>query len=147
VDGASQEHHHTITGFVFLINSGIVSWSSKKQELVTLSTTEVEYVASSHASHEASWLCRLIGELYCPLKEPIPLYCNNQSAIALAQNDNYHAHTKHIDIQYHFIHYIIEQGHIDLIYCPTDEMIADILTKALPSIKAKHFASMLRLSF
>jgi hypothetical protein len=61
--------------------------------------------------------------------------------------DNYHARTKHINIQYHFIHYIIEQGHIHLIYCPTDEMTADILTKALPSIKAKHFTSALRLSF
>jgi hypothetical protein len=97
-DGASQEHHHVITGFAFLVDGGAVSWSSKKQELVILSTTEVEYVASSHTSCEAMWLRKLIGELFCPLKKPIPLYCNNQSAIALAQNDNYHAHTKHTDI-------------------------------------------------
>jgi hypothetical protein len=146
-DGASQEHCHAITGFVFLVDGGAVSWSSKKQELVMLSATEVEYVASSHASREAVWLRKLIEELFRPLKKPIPLYCDNQSTIALAQNDNYHACTKHIDIQYHFIRYVIEQGHIHLIYCPTDRMTADILTKALPSIKAKHFASVLGLSF
>ena len=147
VDGASQEHRHAITGYAFLIDGGAVSWSSKKQELVTLSTTEAEYVASSQASREALWLRRLIGEVFRPLKEPTPLYCDNQSAIALAQNDNYHARTKHIDIRYHFIRYVIEQGHIKLIYCPTDDMTADTLTKALPSIKAKHFASALGLSF
>jgi hypothetical protein len=146
-DGVSQEHWHAITGFAFLVDDSAVSWSSKKQELVTLSMTEAEYVTSSHASREAVWLRKLIGELFRPLKKPIPLYCNTQSAIALAQNDNYHARTKHIDIRYHFIRYVIEQGHIHLIYCPTDEMTADILTKALPSIKAKHFASMLGLSF
>jgi len=146
-DGTSQEHQHAITGFAFLIDGGAVSWSSKKQELVTLSTTEAEYVASSHASREALWLRRLIGEVFRPLQQPTPLYCDNQSAIALAQNDNYHARTKHIDIRYHFIRYVIEEGHIKLIYCPTDEMTADTLTKALPSIKAKHFASALGLSF
>ena len=146
-DGTSQEHQHAITGFAFLIDGGAVSWSSKKQELVTLSTTEAEYVASSHASREALWLRRLIGEVFRPLQQPTPLYCDNQSAIALAQNDNYHARTKHIDIRYHFIRYVIEEGHIKLIYCPTDEMTADTLTKALHSIKAKHFASALGLSF
>jgi hypothetical protein len=97
-DGASQEHQHAITGYAFLIDGGAVSWSSKKQELVTLSTTEAEYVASSQASREAVWLCRLIGKTFHPLKQPTPLYCDNQSAIALTQNDNYHARTKHIDI-------------------------------------------------
>jgi hypothetical protein len=81
-NGASQEHCHVITGFTFLVDGGAVSWSSKKQELVTLSTTEAGYVTSSHVSCETMWLCKLIGELFCPLKKPIPLYCDNQSAIA-----------------------------------------------------------------
>jgi hypothetical protein len=128
-DGTSQEHRHMITGYAFLIDGGTVSWSSKKQELVTLSTTEAEYIASSHTSCEVLWLCCLISEIFHPLKLPTPLYCDNQSAITLTQNDNYHVRTKHIDIQYHFIHYVIEEGHIKLIYCPTDEIItANILT-------------------
>jgi hypothetical protein len=97
-DDMSQEHQHGITGYVFMIDGGTVSWSSKKQELVTLSTTEVEYVTSSHASCEALWLCCLIGEIFCILKLSTPLYCDNQSAIAPAQNDNYHMCTKHINI-------------------------------------------------
>jgi hypothetical protein len=71
---------------------------------------------------------------------PTTLFSDNQSAIALAKDHQYHAHTKHIDIRYHFIRWIIDQGVLRLVYCPTDDMIADALTKALPSTKVKHFA-------
>jgi hypothetical protein len=64
VDGALQEHRHAISGFIFLADGGAVSWSSKKQELVTLSTTEAEYVAATHAAKEAVWIRRLIGEIF-----------------------------------------------------------------------------------
>src|SRR5271168_5120434 len=136
-DGSSQEHRRAITGYVFLIDGGAISWSSKKQELVTLSTTEAEYVA---AAKEALWLRRLIGELFKPTDGPTILFSDSKSAIALAQDGHYHARTKHIDIRY-----IIEAGTIKLIYCPTDDMTADVLTKALPSVKVKHFATALGL--
>ena len=60
-DGSSQEHRHAISGYVFLVNGGAVSWSSKKQELITLSTAESEYVAATYAAKEAIWLQRIIG--------------------------------------------------------------------------------------
>ena len=145
-DGASQEHRRAISGYVFLIDGGAVSWSSKKQELVTLSTTEAEYVAATHAAKEAIWLRRLIGEVFKPIDGPTVLFSDSQSAIALAKDGHYHARTKHIDIRYHFIRYIIEEGTMKLNYCPTDDMTADTLTKALPSMKAKHFATALGLS-
>ena len=145
-DGASQDHRRAITGYVYLIDGGAITWSSKKQELVTLSTTEAEYVAAMHAAKEAVWLRRLIGELFKPLEEPTTLFSDSKSAIALAHDGHYHARTKHIDIRYHFIRYIIEAGTIKLVYCPTDHMTADTLTKALPLGKAKHFASALGLS-
>jgi hypothetical protein len=145
-DGASQEHRRAISGYVFLVDGGAVSWSSKKQELVTLSTTEAEYVAATHAAKEAIWLRRLIGEIFKPIEGPTVLFSDSQSAIALAKDGHYHARTKHIDIRYHFIRYIIEEGTIKLNYCPTDDMTADTLTKALPSVKAKHFATALGLS-
>jgi len=145
-DGSSQDHRRAISGYVFMIDGGAVSWSSKKQELVTLSTTEAEYVATTHAVKEALWLRRLITELFGSIDAPTTLFSDSKSAIALAHDRHYHARTKHIDIRYHFIRYIIEEGTIKLVYCPTDEMTADMLTKALPSIKAKHFANSLGLS-
>ena len=73
------------------------------------------------------------------------LYSNSKSAIALMKDRHDHAHTKHIDIHYHFIWYIIEAETIKLIYCPTDKMTTDTLTKALSNMKAKNFATTLRL--
>ena len=116
---------------------------SRKQELVTLSTTEAEYVAATHAAKEAIWLQQFINEVYHPFANSITLYCDNQSAIALTQDGSHHARTKHIDIRYHFIRYVVEDGKIKLVYCPTDQMIANTLTKPLPSLKAKHFANAL----
>jgi hypothetical protein len=144
-DGSSQEHRHAISGYVFLINGGAISWSSKKQELVTLSTAESEYVAATYAAKEAIWLRRIIGEVFQPLTEPVTLYSDSQSAIALTKDGSYHARTKHIDIRYHFIRFVVQNKSIKLIYCPTEDMTADILTKALPNIKAKHFAKSLGL--
>ena len=144
-DGASQEHRHAITGYVYILDGGAISWASKKQELVTLSTTEAEYVAATHAAKEGVWLCRLVGEVFHPLLHPTPLYLDNQSAIALTKDGSFHAHTKHIDIRYHLIHFAVDNHTFHLIYCPTDSMVADTLTKALPSIKAKHFAASLGL--
>ena len=117
-DGASQEHCHVISGQAFLIDGGAVSWSSRKQELVTLSTAEAEYIATTHAAKEAIWLHRLITKLFPTMRDPITLHCNNQAALKLATDDNHHARTKHIDVKYHFIRQVIAQGVIKLIYCP-----------------------------
>ena len=146
-DGMSEEYRRAISGYAFILDGGAISWSSKKQELVTLSTTEAEYVAMTYAAKEAAWLRQLISELFRPLEYPITLHGDNQSAIALAHSDigQFHARTKHIDIRYHFIRYVIANGTIRLVYCPTNDMVADTLTKALPSAKAKHFASALGL--
>jgi hypothetical protein len=145
-DGASQEHRRAISGYVFMVDGGAVSWSSKKQELVTLSTAEAEYVAQTHAAKEAIWLRRLLTEIFKAVDTPTILFSDSKSAIALANDGHYHARTKHIDIRYHFIRYIIEAGTIKLVYCPTNDMTADTLTKALPSVKAKHFATALGLT-
>lgn len=144
-DGSTQEHQCAILGYTFLMNGGMISWSSKKQELITLSTAESEYVAATHAAKEVLWLCWLIGEIYQPLTHLIPLYSDLHSVITLTQDGSYHTCTKHIDIRYHFIRFIIQNGSINLIYCPTNNMAADMLTKLLLNIKAKHFAQSLGL--
>jgi hypothetical protein len=85
------------------MDGGAISWSSRKQELVTLSTAEAEYVAAMHAMKECIWLHCPTGEILPTQSKSITLYCDNQATLKLAQGDNYHARTKHIDICYHFI--------------------------------------------
>jgi len=146
-DGSIMEDRKAISGYTFIINGGAVSWSAKKQEIVSLSTTESEYVAATYAANlkEALWLCTLIFQLFGTSLPATTLFSDNQSAIALTKEHQYHVHTKHIDIRFHFIRWIVEEGKIRIIYCPTDEMVADTLTKALPSAKVKHFATSLGL--
>ena len=139
------EDQHAITGYVFLIDGGAVSWSSKRQEIVSLSTTKSEYVAATHGMKEALWLRSLLSETFGPIAAVTTLFSDNQAAIALTRDHQYHSRTKHIDVCYHFIHWVIEKGSLRLIYCPTDDMVADTLTKALPSTKVKHFAARLGL--
>ena len=117
---------------MFLLAKGAVSWLSKKQATVALSTTEAEYVALSTATQEAIWLRRLLTDLGKPLEEPIVINEDNQGAITMAKNPVGHARTKHIDKRYHFVREGVQNGTIILKYVATDEMIADILTKPLP---------------
>ena len=144
-DGNMAEDRRATSGYAFMINGGAVSWSAKRQEIVTLSTTESEYVGATHAAKEALWLRSLISQIFKSTLPTTTIFSDNQSAIALAKDHQYHARTKHIDIRYHFIRWIIEEGKIRLIYCPTEDMIADVFTKALPSAKVKHFANELGL--
>ena len=139
-DGATQDHRRAVSGFAVLVDGGAVSWSSKKQELVTLSTMEAEYVGATHAVKELFWFRQLIGEIFRPLLHPIVLHLDNQSAIMLANSEGqFHTRSKHIDIRYHFIKFHVQEGSIILSYCPTEDMIADILTKSVPLIKHKYF--------
>ena len=99
-----------------------------------------------HTTKEAIWLRCLLTEIFKSIDMPTTLFSNSKSAITLANNGHYHACTKHIDIRYHSIRYIIEAGTTKLVYCPTNDMTADTLTKALPSVKVKHFTMALGLT-
>jgi hypothetical protein len=144
-DGSMAKDRRTISGYTFLIDGGAVSWSSKQQEIVSLSTTESEYVAATHGMKEGLWLKSLLSEIFSTFSSPITLFLDNQAAIALTRNHQYHARTKHIDVRYHWICWVVEEGALRLVYCPTDNMVADALTKALPSPKVKHFTTCLGL--
>ena len=90
------------SGYLFSLFGGIVSWMSKIQSVVALSTTEAEYIAATHASKEAVWLQILCSSMGL-VQQAIRIDCDSQSAIFLAKNPAYHSKTKHIDVQYHFV--------------------------------------------
>ena len=133
-DWGSGEDRRSIGGYVFMINGAAISWASKKQGSVALSSTEAEYMSLTQGIKEALWLGELLSDLGAPRHktEIRQVQCDNQGAITLTRNPQYHARTKHIDIQYHFVRQHIESGLIQLTYCPTHEMVADIFTKPLP---------------
>ena len=116
VDWASQEHRHSISRYVFTIDGCMVSWSLKKQPIVALSTMEAEYIAATHATKEALWICTFLGEITRPLMKPITIHLDNISAISITKNNKYHLRTKHIDIQYHFIRHAICKGTRYILY-------------------------------
>ena len=129
------------------MGDGAVTWSSKKQAIVALSSTEAEYVAQTHAAKELIWLRTILGELTSPFENPTTLNCDNQGAIALAKDNKFHARTKHIDIRYHFIREAVENGNINMQYIPTNNNIADIFTKPLAKAKFERFTAMLGLGY
>jgi len=120
-------------GYTFLLANAAVSWKSKKQNIVALSSTEAEYIACSEAAKEAIWIRRLFSELLTihPPSTPILLYADNQSAVQLVKNNRFHERTKHIDTKYHHVRDTLAQGLITIEHVGTSDMTADILTKAL----------------
>ncbi|KAK0608154.1 hypothetical protein LWI29_026328 [Acer saccharum] len=113
------------------INHGAVSWSSKKQPVVALSTTEAEYIALCAAGCQTLWLRWMLKELKCFQEEGTVLYCDNNSAIALSKNPVFHGRSKHIRIKYHYIRDLVKDGEVVVKHCKTQHQIADIFTKAL----------------
>jgi hypothetical protein len=132
-------------GYVFLLFGGAISWKSKKQALPALSTVEAEYIAGAEATKEAIWLLRLLRDLDANVHNapPATIHFDNQGAMALTKNDANHNRTKHIDVKWHFIRAYVANGTIKITYLPTANMVADILTKALPRERHwQHATSM-----
>jgi hypothetical protein len=144
-DWASQPHRHSISGYSFHIGKGAVTWSSKKQHIVALSSTEAEYVAQNHAAREALWLRNFINEVTNQATGPVTIFSDNQGAIALAKDNKFHARTKHIDIRYHFIREAVQDKKLCMQFIPGTENPADIFTKALPKAIFVKFVEKLGL--
>ena len=130
----------SMSGFVFMLGGAAVSWSSKKQTSVALSSTEAEYIAAAHATKEVIWLRRLLTDLGLDLNSPTTLHIDNQSAIAIARNPEFHDRTKHIEIRHHFLRQKVEGEEIHLSYIPTEDQTADVLTKGLVREKHERFS-------
>ena len=135
-DYGSTEDRKSVSAYLYILYGGTISWMAKKQSTVALSTTEAEYIALTQATKESIWIQRTLLELGRNTKDGNVIHEDNQGAIALAHNPEFHARTKHIDIQYHFVRNCVQDGRIQLRYCPTMNMVADQLTK--PLAPAKH---------
>jgi len=133
------------SAYIFMLGGGPISWQSKRQELVTTSTTEAEYIGYSKAAKETAWIRSLLNELGYTAPQPTTLYVDNSSSIALAENNIYRARTKHIDVQYHYVRQEIRRDHIRLEYLPTGQMLADGLTKPLNRTLFKRFVDGMNL--
>ena len=119
------------SGYAFTLGCGSISWSSKRQAIVTTSSCEAEYVASCNAAKEAMWLCRLLE--FLGHKQTTPkIHSDNTASITLTKDPAFHARSKHIDVQYHYTRERVENKELSFHYLPTSEMAADIFTKALP---------------
>lgn len=114
-------------------------WSSKRQATVSLSTTEAEFIAASEATKEAIWLRKLLFDFGHPCVEPTPLYVDNQSAIKLSKNSEFHPRSKHIDVRYQFICEKPRNDEIDTRYIKSGDQYADALTKPLTLEKFNGF--------
>jgi hypothetical protein len=128
----SQDDRRSTSGYVFVLGGGPISWKSQKQRVVALSTAEAEYIALSAAAQEAVWLRRLLSDFGCDEQGPTLINEDNQPSMAMAKNPEHHGRAKHIAIRYHFIREKVEEGEVNLKYCPTEKMLADVFTKGLP---------------
>lgn len=140
--GSNILDRRSYTGFCFTFSKSLVSWESTKQKTVALSSTEAEYMALTEATKEGIYLQNLLNEL-TNYSNGVILYSDNQSALKLASNPVFHKRSKHIDVRHHFIRETIESGKIKTKYLESNEMPADILTKALGSNKHYKFMNML----
>jgi len=127
---------------MFFFGSGAISWSSKKQQTVALSSIEAEYIGATIAACEVVWLQKLVSNLGQLLDAPIVIYCDNIGSILFANNLVYHARTKHIEVHYHFIREKVLAKEIDHIHVNIENQVANIFTKALGIDKVRKFRKM-----
>lgn len=119
------------SGYLFMLSSGAVCWSSKKQPVVTLSTTEAEFIAAASCACHATWLRRIMKELGQAQQDSTTVFCDNSSTIKLSKNPVMHGRSKHIDVRFHFLREMTKNKIVQLVHCNTQEQVADILTKPL----------------
>lgn len=129
------DDRRSYTGFAFILGNCPISWESKKQRTVALSSTEAEYMALSEAAKEASYLMNFFKELGFSTREKVTIFCDNNGARKLAENPIFHNRSKHIDVRHHYVRDILKKGEMEIKYIPTEEMAADVFTKGLPKPK------------
>lgn len=126
------------SGYCVFLGANLISWSAKKQTTVSRSSTEAEYRSLAYTAAELSWLLMLLRDLHIPVTPTPLLWCDNTSAIALATNPVFHARSKHIEVDCHFIRDCVAAKALSLHYIPTSDHLADVFTKALPIARFQY---------
>ena len=140
-DWGGSTDRRSFCGYCYQMNehSSPISWKSKKQSNVALSTCEAEYISLTFAVQEAKFLQQLFTDMIGIQLNPINVFVDNQGAIELAKNPIHHQRSKHIDICDHFIRNEIQNGNIKLVYVPSSENRADMFTKPVTRAKLSYF--------
>jgi hypothetical protein len=133
---ANNEDNRSTSGYIFLAAGGAITWRSKKQTTIALSSTEAEYVALSEAGREVCWLRNLLFELGYPQNSPTLVKGDNDGSIMMAHNPQLNNRSKHIGIRWHWVRELVEHNILTIQSCRDPEQTADALTKALP--RPKH---------
>lgn len=129
---------HSVTGFFVTLGESIISWKSKKQPKVSLSSTEAEYKALQKVMAEISWLVHLLNDFGVCISHLILVYCDSQATLYIARNPVFHERTKHIEIDYHYVRDCVNVGLVSLHYVCSVDQLADVFTKSLPGLA--HYA-------
>jgi hypothetical protein len=145
------DHDFTLSGYTdadwagccFNLGSAMISWQSRKQSSIALSTAEAEYIVACFASCEAIWLRKLLAGLFDLEMEATMILCDNQSCIKMTANPVFHDRSKHIEIRYHYIRDMVQRGALKLQYVSTDEQVVDVLIMPLSRVKFEHFRDKL----
>ncbi|KAK2439768.1 hypothetical protein QL285_011252 [Trifolium repens] len=119
------------SGYLFKFLRGPISWCSKKQPVVALSTCEAEYIAGALTACQAVWILNLLQDLKIEVNKPLKLMIDNKSAINLAKNPVLHGRSKHIETKYHFLRNQVQNGVLEVVHCSTQKQLTDVMTKAI----------------
>jgi hypothetical protein len=130
-------------GYATFFGDNLISWSSKRQNTVSRSSAEAEYRTVANAVAETTRLHQLLLELHAPLRRATLVYCDNISAVYMTSNPVQHQHTKHIEIDLHFVRERVATGALGVLHVPTTSQYADIFTKGLPSSVFNEFRTSL----
>jgi len=131
-DHASDQNNRKSTSvYVFILSEGVVAWSSKKQPVVSFSTTKTELISAAYCACQAVWMRRMLERLDCKQGTPTVIHCDNMSTIKLTKNPIMHDISNHIDVWFHFLHELCKEGVIELKHCKKQDQVGDIITKAL----------------
>jgi hypothetical protein len=129
--GGNTDNGRSTGGYLVKLGAGAVSWSSKLQTMVALSTTEAEYITAVEATKEILWMRQFMGELRYSPSSSSTLLMDNQSAISVSKNPEHHGRMKHLDLRWYWLRDVVDSGVVKPVFVPTEDMAADILTKSL----------------